>query len=82
MTLAESNGRSAIVRSIHVGPATEPLWLMLGFKPGTGRCRLPRLGAAPVLESIAATGASDDDTAWAVRVSRPRPARAALRRDE
>ncbi len=32
MTVAESNGRSAIVRNIDVGAAAEPLWLMLGIQ--------------------------------------------------
>ncbi len=58
MTVAESNGRSAIVRNIDVGPAAEPLWLMLGFKSTAGSmslCRGTQAGLA--LESIPASGA-------------------------
>ncbi len=54
MTIAEGSGRSAIVRNIQVGPAAEPLWLVLGFKTKDGSMsRLPRQPAPAVLESIA-----------------------------
>ena len=39
MTVAESNGRSAIVRNIDVAASAEPLWLMLGFSPRPDRRR-------------------------------------------
>jgi cytochrome c2/glucose/arabinose dehydrogenase len=69
MTVAESNGRSAIVRNIDIGPTTEPVWLMLGFKGRNASMSLCRAtGVAPVLESIAASGASGEP-AWAVKVA-------------
>ena len=71
MTVADVNGRSAIVRNIHVGPATEPLWLMLGFKTKDGSISICRgTGAAPALESIATSAAAGDATAaLAVKVA-------------
>jgi len=75
MTVAESNGRSAIVRNVHIGPATEPLWLMLGFKAKDGSLSLCRgTGVTPTLESLSiATGApagaaGEPAPVWAVSV--------------
>jgi glucose/arabinose dehydrogenase len=69
MTVAESSGRSAIVRNIDVGPAAEPLWLMLGFKTTDGSISVCRgSGATPALESIATNGASGEPV-WAVNVA-------------
>ena len=66
MTVAESNGRSAIVRNIDVGPVAEPLWLMLGFRTKDGSMSVCHgTGAAPVLEPIAASG----EPMWAVKVA-------------
>jgi cytochrome c2/glucose/arabinose dehydrogenase len=53
MTVAEGNGRSAIVRTVTVAPAREPLWLMLGFKTADGSITACRsTGAAPAIESF------------------------------
>jgi glucose/arabinose dehydrogenase/cytochrome c2 len=69
MTVAERGGRSAIVRNIEVGPAAEPLWLMIGFKTKDGSISACRgAGPAPVLDSIAASGASGEP-AWAARIA-------------
>ena len=68
MTVAESNGRSAIVRNIDVAAAAEPLWLMLGFTSTAGSmslCRGTQAGLA--LESIP-TGGAADAPAWAVKI--------------
>ena len=68
MTVAESNGRSAIVRNLEVAAAAEPLWLMLGFKSTAGSmslCRGTQAGLA--LESIP-TGSAADAPAWAVKI--------------
>ena len=68
MTVAESGGRSAIVRNIEVGPAAESLWLLIGFKTKDGSISACRgAGPAPVLESIAASGASGEP-AWAAKI--------------
>ncbi len=69
MTVAESGGRSAIVRNIEVGPAAEPLWLMIGFKTKDGSISACRgTGPAPVLESIAASRASGEPS-WAAKIA-------------
>ena len=53
MSVGHGSGRSAIVRNIRVGPATEPLWLVLGFKTVDGTLSACRgTGVAPVLESL------------------------------
>ena len=68
MTVASAGGRSAIVRNVQVGPATEPLWLMAGYKSKEGSIAVcPGTGAAPALESIAARGGSGEP-ALAVKV--------------
>ena len=68
MTVASAGGRSAIVRNVQVGPATEPLWLMAGYKSKEGSIAVcPGTGAAPALESIAASGGSGEP-ALAVKV--------------
>jgi cytochrome c2/glucose/arabinose dehydrogenase len=70
MTVVSNGEQSAIVRNVHVGPATEPLWLMLGSKATTGTvsvCQGPV--AAPQLESVTANGrAGDAGKVWAVKV--------------
>ena len=69
MTVAESGGRSAIVRNIEVGPASEPLWLMIGFKTKDGSISACRsAGPAPVLESIATSSVSGEP-AWAAKIA-------------
>ena len=68
MTIAESLGRSAIVRNLDVAAATEPLWLMLGVKSTAGSmslCHGTQAGLA--LESIPASGVADAG-AWAVKI--------------
>jgi cytochrome c2 len=69
MTVAESQGRSAIVRTVRVGPASEPLWLMLGFLATKGSISACRgADAAPVVESIPTGSAGAPAQAWAVKV--------------
>ena len=72
MTVAEGNpsaplgagGGPAIVRNIHIGPSTQPLWLMLGVKTKDGVMSLCR--DAPV-ESLSTT-AGAPQSVWAVKV--------------
>ncbi len=73
MSVGHGSGRSAIVRNIRVGPATEPLWLVLGFKTVDRTLSVCRgTGVAPVLESLSlASGGAAGEPApvWAVKVA-------------
>ena len=72
MTVAEGNGRSAIVRHVTVAPSSEPLWLMLGFKTADGSISACRsTGAAPAIESFPtdhAIAGGEPSQVWGVKV--------------
>ena len=77
MTVADGNGRSAIVRNIDVAAAAEPLWLMLGFKTTAGSMSaLPRdAGRAWPSSRFAASGASRAQPGVGGEESRRTPSR-------
>jgi cytochrome c2/glucose/arabinose dehydrogenase len=70
MTVAENNGRSAVVRNIEIGPATEPFWLLLGHKTADGAVSICRAtGPMPQIESVTpGAGAADAAQVSAVKV--------------
>lgn len=65
MTASEHNNRPAVERHFHVGPSTELMWIVLGFKaPDATLSLCSGPGIKPVLETISGPGGD----VWAVRV--------------
>ena len=65
-----AGGGPAIVRNLHVGPASEPLWLLLGTRTKDVRISLcPKAGAGLSLESLPISNVAGSASVWAVKVA-------------
>jgi CubicO group peptidase (beta-lactamase class C family)/glucose/arabinose dehydrogenase len=65
MTVVQASGKASIVRHFEVGPASEPLWLLLGYMTDQGGIGLCDGSDAPiVLESQG----SKSESLWSVHV--------------
>jgi glucose/arabinose dehydrogenase len=60
------NATPTVVRNIRIDPATEPLWLMLGYAQKGAFAVCPGNGVTPVLQSVSA--GTDPGPVWALKV--------------